>query len=138
MSSNINITNNGPTQQQFGDNNTQTMNVSGCEQVDLINQLQTVFNKSLADAPTDEYKVSAASPVETPDSVFSQLKEAAAPGASETVVETATSKWKALLAAYGPTVKKACLAFAETALTKYAENNPLIAGVVAALKTLES
>jgi hypothetical protein len=136
MSNQINVTNNGPTQQQFGDNNSQTMNVAGSGDVHAaIQGLEKVFN----DAAADDTEVLTSSVMSSePNAVFAQLKELAAePAPAPEQIEEATSNWRALLSKYGPKVAKACGAFAEVALTKYAESNPLIAGVVAALKTLQ-
>lgn len=112
--------------------------VGGTDHTALIDQLQTVFDDAAAQDTGEHNLAAAATDAESSETVFESLKAAAAPGATAEVVETATSKWKDLLSKYGPSVKKACLAFAETALLKYAENNPLIAGVIAAIKTFES
>lgn len=135
---NINVNNNGPTQNQFGDHNSQTQNV-GAPAFDpsLLDGLQKAFN----DAAADETDVPLCTTAEGPsdsDTVFESLKAAAAPDAPPEQVEEATSGWRDLIKKYSPKVQKAVLAFAETALLQYANNNPLIAGVISALKTLES
>ncbi len=135
---NINVNNNAPSQQQFGDNNSQTQNV-GAPAFDpsLLDGLQKAFNDAAADETDVPLCATAEGPSE-PDTVFESLKAAAAPDAPPEQVEQATSGWRDLIKKYSPKVQKAVLAFAETALLQYANNNPLIAGVISALKTLES
>ncbi len=135
---NINVNNNAPSQQQFGDNNSQTQNV-GAPAFDpsLLDGLQKAFNDAAAEE-TDIELCATADAASEPDTVFESLKAAAAPDAPSEQVEEATSGWRDLIKKYSPKVQKAVLAFAETALLQYANNNPLIAGVISALKTLES
>jgi hypothetical protein len=137
---NINVTNNGPTQNQFGDNNTQTQNVGGqLFDPSLLDGLQKAFNDAAADETDITTKAEACfGETVDPDAVFESLKAAAAPDTPPEQVEQATSGWRDLIAKYSPKVQKAVIAFAQTALEKYASQNPLIAGVISALKTLES
>jgi hypothetical protein len=107
---------------------------------DILDGLKSTFDIAAAEDTSVDVSTrssAGADSVEDSETVFESLKAAASPGATTEAVEAATFSWKEMLSKYGPKVRKACLAFAETALLQYVDNNPLIAGVISAIKTLE-
>lgn len=103
----------------------------------LLDGLQAAFNDAVAEE-TDIQLCATTEASDDSEAVFQSLRAAAVTDAAPEQVEEATSSWKDLISKYGPKVQKAVLAFAETALLQYANNNPLVAGVISALKTLDN
>lgn len=107
--------------------------------VALLDDLKSTFSQAVVDEPSDaqneEPQLTEQNAAEV-DGVFEDLKAAAEPEAKPEQIQAATGRWSALLSKHGPRAATACMLFAESALMQYAKVNPLVAGIISAMKAL--